>query len=71
MGVLIAARKFGNTEGYRNRFIRSELTSLSVGYAQLSLPTTGFKTWYAFGIPRNDLLATVIASLQPDLMTNK
>ena len=35
MGVLIAASKFGITKGYKSKFNRSELNSISVGYAHL------------------------------------
>ena len=34
MGVLIAAGKFGNTEGYKSKFTRSELNAISLWYAQ-------------------------------------
>ena len=35
MGVLIAGGKFGNTGGHKSKFTRSELNSISVGYAHL------------------------------------
>ena len=37
--VLIAAGKFGNREGNKGKYTRSELNSVPVGYAYLRLPT--------------------------------
>ena len=74
-GVPLGAGKSGNTGGNNSDFTRSEITSISVGYAHLRLPTkkrqkTGFKTWYAFGIPRNNELKVILPEKLPKLVKN-
>ena len=58
---LIGAGKFGYTEGYKGKFTRSQLNSNICGVCTFVTTNKkkkhqpGFKTWYAFGIPRNKM----------------
>ena len=58
---LVGAGKFGYTEGYKSKFTRSELLiqypwGMHIcDYQQKKKRyQPGFKTWYAFGIPRKN-----------------
>ena len=48
MCVLIAAGKFGNTEGLISKFTRSELHSVSLGPLDRTMPTNATSVVHVF-----------------------